>query len=102
MTSIYAGAGYYMNDDRCSGGVKTEADVLTCSHCQKIIMKKPKPDGSISMHLNFCGCCAEMVCATCKEKSIKEGCQPFMKLIEEAATRLYRRKQFAELAGLEG
>lgn len=78
MKSIFSGAGYLMNDDRAAGGTKTEADILTCAHCQRLlIVASWKEDGG------WCGRCGAPSCGTCADRMLVEGCTPFVKRVEE-------------------
>ncbi len=72
-------AGYYLNDNRVSGGCKEEDDVRTCPHCQAVIlMRKWHSYGG------FCRMCNAPVCGHCGEKMEIFGCEPFLQKIERA------------------
>lgn len=89
------GAGYYANDDRASGGIKSEADIRTCPHCQAVIkMQEWKADAT------WCMQCAAPVCGPCATRMLTKGCEPFIAKIEQALEADYRRRQFRKLAGL--
>jgi hypothetical protein len=91
-----SGSGYFLNDDRNSGGAKAEAHVQCCGHCQKVIkLELWKEDGG------FCRRCMLPVCASCADRMLTYGCEPFIKLIEREAERAVRLSQFRKLAGLE-
>lgn len=88
-------AGYYKNDDTPSGGRLSEADVQTCSHCQKILLMQGwKDDGG------FCGKCMKPICGPCADRMLTHGCEPFIQHIERQLERAYSRSQFVKLAGL--
>lgn len=90
------GAGYALNDDRASGGAKSEYDALVCMHCQKLLnAQKHREDGG------FCSRCMAPICGACADRMLTQGCEPFIKFIEQAADRAYRLRQFRKLAGLE-
>lgn len=90
------GAGYYRNDDTASGGKKTEADVRTCTHCQKVILMQAwKDDGG------FCGKCMAPICGLCADRMDAHGCEPFVKKIETALEIESKLHQYRKLAGLE-
>ncbi len=91
-----SGSGYYCNDDTPSGGTKSEADIQTCTHCQKVIkLQDWKDDGG------FCGRCMKPICGPCADRMLTYGCEPFIKQIESALESEYRRKQFRKVAGLD-
>jgi hypothetical protein len=88
-------AGYYMNDDRESGGKKVEADVQTCGHCQKVILMQVwKEQG------NWCNRHQGPICEPCGERMVTRGCELFTRSIEEAMNRDYHRAQFRKMAGV--
>jgi hypothetical protein len=80
------GAGYTLNDDRPSGGKKTEADVRTCPHCQAIIKMQ---EWAKSQTQNFCLKCMAPACNT-KEC---QDCIPFIQKIETHIETQLRRKR---------
>lgn len=89
-------SGYYRNDDTPSGGSLSEADIQTCTHCQKILkMNLWKEDGG------FCGRCMAPICGTCADKMLTNGCEPFIKQIEQSLESDYKKKQFRKIAGLD-
>jgi hypothetical protein len=90
------GAGYYCNDDTASGGVKSQADIRTCTHCQAIIkMQEWKQDGG------WCGQCSAPICPTCADRMLTHGCEPFIKKLEQALEMSSQLHHFRKLAGLE-
>jgi len=89
-------AGYLLNDDRNSGGKKTEADIQTCWHCQKVInMQLWRDDGA------FCRGCMKPICAQCGDRMIIYGCEPFIKTIERYTDAVVKLQQHLKIAGLE-
>jgi hypothetical protein len=87
MMNLFHGAGYLFNDDRASGGKVTEADILCCRHCEKILIKtRWKEDGG------WCGRCGAPVCGPCADAITTKGCTPFIKRIDEQVDRLERRQ----------
>lgn len=89
------GAGYLFNDDRASGGTVTEADMISCPHCQRLIKHHDwKQDGG------FCSRCFAPVCCQCADRMLTRGCEPFIKAIDRAVEAAYRRQQFRKIAGL--
>ena len=96
VKSIFNGAGYLRNDDRCSGGDLAEADVVGCSHCQKIMKKHFwRDDGG------FCHACNAPVCGPCCDLIPRHGCEVFMRVLETRIARNYRLEQNARLMGLD-
>jgi hypothetical protein len=88
-------AGYLLNDNTASGGKKQEADVVTCAHCQKIILlQKWKDDGG------WCARCSKPVCGTCSDRMLTRGCEPFTKWVDEQSALAYRKSQLRKIAGL--
>lgn len=76
-TSYTRNSGYYVNDNRVSGGKKEEDDVKTCTHCQAILlMRRWKHYGG------FCRQCNAPICGRCGERMEVFGCEPFLKKME--------------------
>ena len=95
ITHRMQGQGYLLNDNTNSGGVKYEADVFGCPHCQAVL-QGPKS------HDYWCPKCFSPICYTCAGKMETEGCTPFMKQIEKIMETDHQRKQLSKLLGLEG
>lgn len=94
--SIFHGAGYYMNDDRASGGKLTEDDTLKCSHCPQGLRKS-----EWKMQGGMCFACREPLCVACTAKAQKFGCTgPEVKKIEQAVNDMHRREQNAKIIGV--
>jgi hypothetical protein len=87
-------SGYFMNDDRNSGGQKAEADIQTCPHCQMVIYMQDWAKAPVQ---NFCIKCMKPACNTpaCQE------CIPFIQKIEAWANAQLRYIQFSKIAGLD-
>lgn len=60
------------------GGIRQEADTFTCSHCNKVVVVRPKcnPDELGGM----CRLCVKMICPTCVDEG---SCAPFEKKLEQ-------------------
>lgn len=96
VKSIFNGAGYLLADDRCSGGVRDEADMLGCSHCQRLMRKREwQCDGG------FCHSCDAPVCSGCADRIPTKGCEVFLRVLEGELEREYRRSQNARLLGID-
>ena len=92
-----AGSGYYKNDDTVSGGRRTEADVRTCMHCQKILlMQRWKEDGG------WCSRCSAPICPYCADRMVYYGCEPFVKQMEAYSDMMVKLTEFRKSAGLVG
>jgi len=95
--SIFNGAGYFMNDDRASGGKLDEDDIVGCWHCHKPIKKAAwKAWGGVCIP-----CGAKPLCGPCKDRAMRFGCEgPQLKKIEQAVNDDYRRQQNAKVIGI--
>jgi len=81
--------GYLLKWTEGGAKVELEADTLSCSHCQKVLLKQRwKQNGA------WCFCCGHAICQVCHEKTWKTGCVPFMKDIDQ---QLQRQKLWREL-----
>lgn len=94
--SIFNGAGYFMNDDRASGGALDEDDIIGCRHCPTPMKKREwKLDGGM------CFVCSGPLCVSCTKRAQQFGCQgPEIKRIEQAVNDLHRREQNAKVLGI--
>ncbi len=94
------GAGYLFNDDRASGGKVSEADVLTCPHCEKIIehaqWRKEREQGGGG----YCRKCQAPVCGPCLDRMLRFGCEPYLKRIEQTVEANHRREQNRKVLGI--
>ncbi len=96
MKSIFNGSGYFLNDDRASGGKKVEDDIVGCNHCHKPIKKT-----DWKMKGGFCTVCDRPLCHSCVERTHRFGCEgPEVLRLERALTELHRREQNAKLLGI--
>lgn len=89
--------GYIKNDDTASGGKVTEHDILTCAHCQKLILKSQWETKG-----GWCWKCGKHVCFGCAEKTKVEGCLPWRKRIDTYLEEKARQRQLSRALGLEG
>lgn len=94
--SFFSGAGYFMNDDRASGGKLDEDDILVCAHHGSVMKKSEwKKRGGM------CMACGEPICAHCYDRTKKFGCEgPEQKRIEQAVNDLHRQEQNAKMLGI--
>lgn len=92
-TPYARGAGYFVNNKDASR--KQEDDVLTCTHCQCIILLRAwRDDGG------FCSRCMAPICAKCADRMLTNGCEPFVAQVERAVKAAGKLDQFRKMAGL--
>lgn len=86
-------AGYFRNDDTASGGKLSEADIQTCTHCQKVIkMQDWRLSGA------WCQNCGAPICEHCGTRMLTYGCEPFVKKLEEHFKLLKKFDQYLKVA----
>jgi hypothetical protein len=96
MKSIFTGHGYFMNDDRASGGKLAEDDIIACGH-SGVAMKK----SDWKMHGGLCMVCDKPLSAAAVKRAQTFGCEgPEQLKIERALTELHRREQNAKVLGI--
>lgn len=94
--SIFHGSGYFMNDDRASGGKLAEDDILACAHHGGAMKKS-----DWRMKGGMCFNCSRPICHQCVAIAQRFGCQgPEEKKIEAAVNANYRAEQNAKLLGI--
>jgi len=94
--SIFHGAGYYLNDNRASGGKKAEDDLFICTHCEQTLLKAVWKQAG-----GMCTVCAAPICITCYDRTHRFGCEgPMVKKLETAVNEAYRREQNAKVLGI--
>lgn len=65
-----------------------EFDTITCAHCNRIVIVKPKEDpASLG---GFCGMCTKYICSACNAQG---SCTPFERKLEESERRDRLRRQ---------
>jgi hypothetical protein len=95
--SFFNGMGYALNDNRASGGIVKESDILGCGHCQACINRANwKAYGE-----NRCFSCDEALCSICLYQHKQSGgeCMNFKRAFERAIEDRYRREQNAKILG---
>jgi len=93
--SIFNGQGYYLNDNRASGGTLEEDALLGCNHCHAPLKKAEwKHEGG------FCMGCEKPLCFSCLKDATKNGCRPEVERIARAVEEDYRRGQNARVMGI--
>jgi len=84
------GAGYLFSDNRAASEGVEEADIVCCPHCQCTInLQMWKKERSLGGG-GWCRQCFSPVCGPCTTRMLQFGCEPFMKLVDEAMKRAYR------------
>lgn len=92
VRSRFSGLGYLVNDDRASGGKKTESDMLGCGHCQALMRRGDwQEDGG------HCSCCDTAVCGPCADRILTVGCESFLRQLERSLNEQYVRSQNARM-----
>lgn len=95
-TPYTKGAGYLLNGKKLNVSQREEADIQTCAHCQAVIrMQEWKDNGA------WCGKCMKPICGPCGTRSLRFGCEPFVKKIEQYAETQMRFAKFRKDAGLD-
>lgn len=89
------GAGYYRNDDRCSGGRLSEADIRTCPHCQKIIKMQEWKTAAVQ---NFCMKCMQ---PTCDNQACVHDCIPYLQQVDMKHDAVVKYQAYLKMAGLD-
>ena len=78
--------GYLVKWEEGGAKIVLEADTIACRHCQKVLLKNTwREEGG------WCFSCGHPVCYGCFVKMQTEGCQPFMKLVEEKVEELHKK-----------
>lgn len=70
------------------GGIRQEADSFTCSHCNHVVMVKPKCDPNDLG--GMCRLCMKMICPACVDIG---SCDPFEKKLDRYEKEHRRRIQ---------
>lgn len=95
MKLLTTGAGYLLNDNRCSGGSKEEDDVLGCHHCQAVILKSKWLERA-----ERCRHCDGTLCPGCYQTAQQLGCVPFNAWLERKINEAHVKEQNAKLLGI--
>lgn len=74
--------GYFLVDNRHSGGGMLESATITCSHCQSVVVLNPNRSRS----RGYCPKCDHYICDGCEATRVASAgaCRPFNQIIEEA------------------
>lgn len=80
MHSKRSREGYFMVDNRLSGGGLVEVPILTCSHCQKQLIVNP----GRTRDRGYCPKCDNYICDECEAVRVATlECKPFEQVIDE-------------------
>lgn len=94
---MWTGHGYFLNDDRASGGRKSEDDVILCTHCERPILKHYWQSQAGA----FCFSCFAPICEDCGAKMKASGqCEVHERRFRQAIDDNYRREQNARILGI--
>lgn len=93
--SVFNGHGWFLNDDRASGGQKTEDDIIACGHCRKPMKKREwQKQGA------WCVACVAPICIHCHKRVAVHGCEVHERQVERALGEAYRLEQNRKVMGL--
>lgn len=86
--------GYLLHDDRVSGGKKVESEIVTCSHCQKVVMKH-----FWQVQGGWCSACSKHICYECAQgrEKRREPCKTFLQIVDEHVEKQARERNFKEV-----
>ena len=95
VKSRFNGLGYRLADNTASGGLRAEADMIGCHHCQKLMVKSDwAEDGG------WCSRCDGAVCGPCADRMLTKGCEAFVHQLMAKLEDQYRRAQNARMLGI--
>jgi len=84
-TALTKGAGYLLNGEKLNVSQREEADIRTCTHCQRVIkLQEWRQRGA------WCNRCFAPICIPCGVEMQTKGCTPFLKKIEAIAEQMLR------------
>jgi len=78
---VFNPGGYCYSFD--PGGVRQEADTMTCNHCNRVVIIHKKVDDCGG----HCRLCDKFICSECVDAN---HCVPFMAKVEQEEERYYR------------
>jgi hypothetical protein len=86
MASLKRHEGYFLSDNRVSGGALIERAVIVCSHCQRAMFRNP----ARTRERGYCGKCDHYLCDPCEAIRVETGeCKPFRQVIDETQERAF-------------
>lgn len=85
MKSKTSQEGYLLIDNRANGGGAFEAATLTCSHCQKQVIRNPARERARA----YCPKCDHYICDDCELARVQTGiCVPFTQVMDIIDTKI--------------
>jgi hypothetical protein len=78
-----------------TGLEESVTDTITCGHGNEICEIPPGTEPKW-----FCPICGGFLCEPCYGEYVQRGCVPYIKKVEEAEERFYRRRQFCKMVGV--
>jgi len=88
MFSKRAAEGWLLVDDRLSGGRQVEAATITCSHCQRQLLRNPARERERA----WCPSCDRYICDDCNAVRLVAGCKTFRQLMDENDSLYFKRR----------
>jgi hypothetical protein len=86
MSSLRRHEGWFLSDNRVSGGALIERAVIICSHCQRAMFRNPARERA----RGHCPKCDHYVCDGCEAERVRTGvCRPYKQFIEDAQERAF-------------
>lgn len=79
MMSKRTTEGWLYCDNRLSGGELIEAATITCSHCQRQIIRNP----ARTRERAWCSSCDHTICDPCNAIRLAVGCRTFKQIMDE-------------------
>ncbi len=86
MTTKRNAEGWLYCDNRLSGGALIEAATITCSHCQRQLIRNP----SRTRDRAWCSECDRYICDQCNAIRLVAGCKTFKQIVDERDRLIHR------------
>ena len=84
---MFKPGGYAFSFD--AGGIRQECDTITCAHCCKVVLIKPKCD---PYELGgMCRLCSKMICPSCVDTGV---CDPIEKKLEREEAKYHALRSY--------
>lgn len=80
MSSLRRHEGWFMSDNRVSGGALIERAAVTCSHCPRVVIMNPDRTRA----RGYCPKCDHYVCDLCEAIRVATGeCHPKQQIFDD-------------------